>query len=77
MFTWAYDLPLAYKNDLREVQIQLADRHARGQNIAEFRSFLTQDLPVPTFGTYRISLQYRLPCGKLGTASSVIFNYTK
>ena len=77
MFTWAYDLPLAYKNDLREVQIQLADQHARGQNIAEFRSILTQNLPVPTFGTYRISLQYRLPCGKLGTASSVIFNYTK
>jgi len=77
MFTWVYDLPLVYKNDLQDVQTQLAHQHAKGQNIAEFRSILTQNLPVPTFGTYRISLQYRLPCGKLGTFSNVIFNYTK
>ena len=77
LFVWTYDLPLVYKKDLQDIQTQLADQHAKGQNIAEFRSILTQGLPAPTFGTYRISLQYRLPCGKLGTFSNVIFNYTK
>ena len=77
MFPWTYDLPLVYRSDLREIQVQLANQHARGQNISGFSSILTKTLPPPTFGAYRISLQYRFPCGKLGTFANLFFNYTQ
>jgi hypothetical protein len=77
MFPWTYDLPLIYRSDLQQIQVQLADRHARGKNISDFKSILTKTLPPPTFGAYRFSLQYRFPCGKLGTSANLSFDYTK
>jgi hypothetical protein len=77
MFPWTYDLPLIYKSDLQQIQVQLADQHAQGQNISEFSSILSKTLPSPVFGIYRFSLQYRFPCGKSGTLSNLFFDYTK
>ncbi|MDR1951140.1 MAG: hypothetical protein LBP96_02790, partial [Bacteroidales bacterium] len=76
MFPWTYDLPLIYKSDLQQIQVQLANQHAQGNNISAFSSIFTKTLPPPIFGTYRFSLQYNFPCGKLGTFSNLVFNYT-
>ncbi|MDR1951397.1 MAG: hypothetical protein LBP96_04110, partial [Bacteroidales bacterium] len=77
MFPWTYDLPLIYKNDLQQIQVQLSDQHARGKDVSNYISILTKLLPLPVPGAYRFSLQYSLPCGKLGTSSNLTFDYTK
>jgi hypothetical protein len=68
---------LVYRADLQQIQVQLADQHARGRNISNYRTMLTKTLPQPTFGRYQFYLQYRLPCGKLGTSVNLSFDYTK
>ncbi len=76
-FPWTYDPPLVYRNDLYEIQLQLADQHAKGKNISNYSLILTKSTPIPVFGTYRFALQYRFPNGTLGTSYTTSFNYNK
>ncbi|MCL2027237.1 MAG: hypothetical protein FWG79_02000 [Bacteroidales bacterium] len=76
MFPWTYDLPAVYRRDLQQVQVQLADQHAQGKYVANYDSIISQTLPIPGFGAYQFSLQYRLPCGKSGTFANLSFDYT-
>ncbi|GAA0565087.1 hypothetical protein GCM10009415_54700 [Chitinophaga japonensis] len=72
---YVYDLPLAYKLDLEDLQYQVVNKYLGSPQQSRYLYLINAWYPLMRNGRYKVAYQYTLPGGIKGT--SAIYDYIK